>query len=305
MTLRRTVAAAIAGITAIAAAGCGLGEGESSEGVAELIVTRDYGSVPMLEATVEDPPASETVIRLLDRKAEITTRFGGGFVHSIEGIAGEISAGRTRDWFFFVNGVESETGAAEVGVEAGDRIWWDYRDWTDSMRAPAVVGSWPQPFSGSDRAVEVECEGARAPCEAVVDRLSAEGVEARLTEAGDGETDAGPRFVVGPWPALAGDPVAEVLTEEPATSGVFARFEPAAGGARLVVLDERAEPVRRLGRAGLVAALRDGDEPPVWLVTGTDATGVEAAAAVLREETLADRYALATDGSASIPLPAR
>ena len=51
---------------------------------------------------------------MLDREAEITTRYGGGFVQSIDGLEGALDAGRSLDWFFFVNGIESSTGAAEV-----------------------------------------------------------------------------------------------------------------------------------------------------------------------------------------------
>ena len=80
--------AVVAAVLAVATTGCGLGPGESSRGEATLTVTRDYGSEPILEATETDPSESETVIRFLDREAEITTRFGGGFVHSIDGTAG-------------------------------------------------------------------------------------------------------------------------------------------------------------------------------------------------------------------------
>ena len=83
---------------------------------------------------------------MLDREAEIETRYGGGFVQSIEGVAGGTEDGRRLDWFFYVNGIESPVGSAERRVAGGDRIWWDHRDWTDAMRVPAVVGSWPEPF---------------------------------------------------------------------------------------------------------------------------------------------------------------
>ena len=55
---------------------------------ATLTVTRDYGAEVLLEATREDPPESETVMRMLDSEAEIETRYGGGLVQSIEGISG-------------------------------------------------------------------------------------------------------------------------------------------------------------------------------------------------------------------------
>ena len=121
-------------------------------------MTRDYGAETLVdEATDDDPPESETVIRLLDREADITTRYGGGFVQSIDGLAGAERGGRRYDWFFYVNGIESPVGAADVHVHGGDRIWWDYRDWTDAMRVPAVVGSWPEPFA------QASAEGDRQP----------------------------------------------------------------------------------------------------------------------------------------------
>jgi hypothetical protein len=143
----QTVAAALAAAAVFALAACGAGQGETSEGEATLTVTRDYGSVPVLEAQISDPAETDTVMRALDREAEIETRYGGGFVDSIDGVEGSaVEDGRSFDWFFYVNGVESSIGAAEVPVRSGDRIWWDHRDWTDAMRVPAVVGSWPEPF---------------------------------------------------------------------------------------------------------------------------------------------------------------
>ena len=90
--------------------------GRVPEGTATLTVTRDYGTEPMVEASVEDPAESETVLRMLDREADITTRYGGGFVQSIEGVAGEVSRrGGRFDWFFYVNGIESPGRARPTG----------------------------------------------------------------------------------------------------------------------------------------------------------------------------------------------
>ena len=111
-------------------------------------------------------------MRVLDRNAEITTRYGGGFVQSIDGLEAEERVGRSSDWFFYVNGVESPVGAADYPLHGGEAIWWDYRDWSAAMRVPAVVGSWPQPFlggyDGKRHPVAVEClgggRGLRARC---------------------------------------------------------------------------------------------------------------------------------------------
>jgi hypothetical protein len=297
--------AAVAAAVAVATAGCGLGPGEASPGEASLVVTHDYGAEPVLEATESDPAASETVIRFLDREAEISTRYGGGFVQSINGTSGELAGGRSSDWFFFVNGIESPRGGADVSVRGGDRIWWDYRDWTDAMRAPAVVGSWPEPFlqastAADERApVVVDCLGAGEPCDRVGERLEAEGVE--VGEPGD---DGSPRILVGPWARLRGDPVAASLEDDPAASGVFARFEAGAGGWDLVALDERAAEAGRFAEgAGLVAALRRGEEAATWVVTGTDPAGVEAAAGLLDAGDLEQRYAVAVSDGSALALP--
>jgi Domain of unknown function (DUF4430) len=307
---RRAIAAAAALTCAVAAAGCGFGEGDSSEGTAYLTVTRDYGAERMAEATMEDPPESETVMRFLDSEAEITTRYGGGFVQSIEGLDGRAEGAHSFDWFFYVNGIESGVGAADVRVYGGDRVWWDYREWSAAMRVPAVVGSWPEPFlhgsEGKSFPVRVDCLADEEDCSAVADRLEAEGVPASIgTPAARVEGEL-LRVVVGEWEVVRDDSAAAQVEDGPATSGVFCDFEPAGDGSyELVVLDALGEERERLGRGtGLVAAVREGDEQPTWLVTGTDEDGVDAAVDLLDDASLRDRYAVATEGGEEVALPA-
>jgi Domain of unknown function (DUF4430) len=313
----RGLATAAALACAAAAAGCGLGPGPSSRGTATLTVTRDYGSTTMVSAEEADPPASETVLRLLDREAEITTRYGGGFVQSIDGLAGREDGGRRYDWFFYVNGVESPVGAAEVHVHGGDRIWWDYRDWTDAMRVPAVVGSWPQPFArgeekGGSRAVTIGCTGARAPCETAARRLEDAGAKARIRRStGAKPGNRGPALLVGPWAAIRDDAAVDGLRGAPQSNGVFATFKGpirerrhVRGRYHLIGLDVTGSPERDLGPgAGLVAALGTGDGPSTWIATGSDAVGVRRAAELLDGDDLTSRYAVAANGERAIPLP--
>ena len=301
------VAAASCAVAALAS-GCGIGPGPASPGEATLTVTRDYGSERLAEATESDPKESETVIRFLDRETELETRYGGGFVQSIDGLAGTFEDGRSYDWFFYVNGIESPVGSAEVGVLGGDRIWWDYRDWTDAMRVPAVVGSWPEPFlqrSTEDAKrlpVRVECSGDPEPCKTVRDRLADEGVNSATVKPGEAGGQA-MRILVGTWSELGSSPEGKLIDNGPQTSGVFAAFS--ADGSRLQSLDPQANATRTLEEgSGLVAAERDGDDPPVWLVTGTDDKGVAAAAELLESEHLRDRFALAVDPAGELPLPA-
>ena len=79
------VAIALLLFAALAAAGCGLGPGKGLADV-ELTVTRDYGIVHVLHHKLGDVTESDTVMRALERSADISTRYGGGFVQSIEGL---------------------------------------------------------------------------------------------------------------------------------------------------------------------------------------------------------------------------
>jgi Domain of unknown function (DUF4430) len=298
-------AAAVA-LCAVAAAGCGVGSGDD-EGEVELTVSRDFGSEVLVDER-DSISESDTVLRLLDRSTELDTRYGGGFVQSIDGLSGGSSEGRASDWFFYVNGIESPVGSADYELADGDRVWWDYHDWSSAMRVPAVVGSWPEPFhqgfDGKRWGTEVQCVTMETACRTVTDRLTAEKVTAVLAGQINRRDDV-IRVLVGTWVRIRTDPDARLLAGGPEQSGVFARFS---GGRRalLTLLNERAEVAGSLGRrAGLVAALRPDDGPPTWVVTGADAAGVAAAAELLGEP-LRDRFAVATDGSGEpigVPVP--
>jgi hypothetical protein len=302
VTRRRGTAVATALLcAALAIAGCGLGAG-ASVGEVELAVTREYGAVPMLDRTVE-ASESDTVMRVLEGSAEISTRYGGGFVHTIDGVEEAESGGHPHDWFFYVDGVESAVGAAEYPLEGGERIWWDYRDWLATNHVPAVVGSWPAPFAGGyegeRRPVAVECEGGGGACALVRGALRRAGVEPAA-----GTPPGALRILVGPWARLRSDPAARLVEAGPDESGVFAVFEPRGDGYSLVGLDESGRPKRDLGPgAGLVAATRRYDAPPTWAVTGGTAAAVRAAVGLLGAARLRDRYAVAVAGGKDIPLP--
>ncbi len=300
--------AAAALFCAIAASGCGFGPGPSATGEADLQVTRDFGTVPMVAAAVEDPNASDTVIRALDENADVETSYGGNFVDSIDGYAGSAAGGGDQDWFFFVNGYYSDVGAGETQVAPGDRIWWDYRYWAAAYRVPAVVGSWPEPFlhgyDGDRPPTVVQCLTAREACDAVAAALADQGVEAGVEEPAEPQRRADAlRVLVGPWRALRGDAAARQVESGPGTSGVYAEFASCPGGYRLTIDDSRGRPAGQLSGAGLIAAVRDGEDQPTWLVTGTDDAAVAAASLQLGADALRDRYAVAFDGGTALPVP--
>jgi Domain of unknown function (DUF4430) len=117
------------------------GGATEEQGRAELWVTRDRGAEVLLQRTV---PAGLTVLQALRREADVETRYGGRFVQAINGLEGSLSGG--RDWFFFVNGVAADRGAAEYRLRAGETVWWDYRAWEGDKEVAVVVGAFPEPF---------------------------------------------------------------------------------------------------------------------------------------------------------------
>ena len=289
-------------------AGCGFGAGEST-GDVTLTVTRDFGSAALHEG-IDQEKASEgdTVMRLLQRKYDVQTRFGGGFVQEIDGVAGGRDSGRRADWFYYVNGIEAPVGAAERRVSAGERVWWDHHAWDAAQRVPAVVGSFPEPFKtgleGKRFPVKLVCAGdEERSCDEVQSRLEDAGVKSlsRATlEQSAGEEVL--RVVVGRWVDVRRDPVARRLERGPQTSGVFARTTPT--GDSIVLLDEDGQLVRTLrAGGGLVAATSVQAQAPTWVVTGTDDVGVAAATAALTSERLDQHFALAIDAGQDVPLP--
>ncbi len=131
--------------------GCG---GQATHGTATLWVTRDRGAHVLLARSV---PAGETAMQALTRAVKLKTRYGGRYVQGIDGVEGSLSA--RRDWFYFVNGIAPDKGAAEVRLQPGDVEWWDYRSWGDGKEVPVVVGAFPEPFLHGGRPAVVVGSG--------------------------------------------------------------------------------------------------------------------------------------------------
>jgi Domain of unknown function (DUF4430) len=303
-----TRALAVLALCAALLAGCGLGAGDEREGGAVLRVTRDFGHAALGFARLDTLREDQTVMRFLRSEFDVETRFGGRFVQSIDGLEGAGPAGR-RDWFFFVNGIESDTGAAEFELSPGDRVQWDHRRWDTAMRVPAIVGAFPEPFlngvGGERRPVRVECDDVQArPCRQAKQALDDVGVPTSSSSLGAPGTETVTRLVVARWPRSRIVRGAPTLEEGPQESGVFARF--ADDGRALELLDEDGR-VARTARPGdgtaLVAALRPRADELVWLVTALDREGLVAGVAALEEDRLRDAFAVAVTGQTVEKLP--
>jgi Domain of unknown function (DUF4430) len=300
---RPALAAVAAILAATVVAGCGLGPGPGTSNVS-LTITRGFGSRQVGAVTDSKVPGSETVMRMLERSFNVQTRYGGGFVESINGLSGNSSR---FDWFYYVNGIEAAVGAASTAVHHGDRIWWDLHDWSVTDTVPAVVGSFPEPFlhgtAGRRYPTTVQCApDSTSACATVTDALSKEGVPVASQTFGTGSGTDSLNVLVGSWHELRQVLAADLIDHGPASSGVYARF--ASGGSQLQLLNPRGAVVRTLGAdAGLVAATADHGATPTWVVTGTDSAGVLAAAQALTPTRLHDDFALAISGGSDLPIP--
>ena len=297
------VALALAGL----AGGCGPGAGSSPDTV-RLTVTDGFGSRTLVENPRPEVDGSDTVMRLLQRNAKVRTRFGGGFVQAIGGLSGGRSGGRPVDWFFYVNGVLAEEGAAATNVRAGDRVWWDRRDWGVTNAVRAVVGSFPEPFvhgiDGERVATRIECDqDVDAACDVVQKKLISLGVSPGKSLPGTEGGRENLRVIVGLWPRIREDRALLQLEKGPRESGVYARV--AKDGRSIEALDARGRVRASLGAgSGLIAATRWREDLPTWVITGTDAAGVAEAARAFDESVLGEKFALAISNSLPVPLPA-
>jgi Domain of unknown function (DUF4430) len=290
---------------AVGLGGCGLGAGpvRGREG-AQLSVTRDFGRQQITMASVAKVRESDTVMRLLQSKAKTTTRYGGRFVQSINGLSGTQSGG-PHDWFYFVNGTEAPIGAAARRLKPGDVVQWDYRNWQATPHVPAIVGAFPEPFAhgqeGTRYPTRIECANGENACSAVQDALDAADVPAGTGALGSEARGGLFRIQVGPWSVLRQIQELEPLEKGPDASGVYARFT---GPHSLQLLDASGRAVRQAPPGtGLVAAIIPKDQQPLWVVTGVDEAGVARAAALLSQAKLRNAYAIAATPSGPLRLP--
>jgi hypothetical protein len=301
----RTAIAAVA--VALGCAGCGFGPGVAAKGV-DVRVTENFGTQKL--GQVQESKVNGTVMQALQRSFKVSTAYGGGFVESINGHSG--NKGNEVDWFYYVNGIQAAKGAASTQLHKGDHVWWDVHDYRATDSVPAVVGSFPEPFTngvgGQRYPTIVECvDGKSMPCQTVTKELSSFKIPISQGGVGYGSGNDSIGVVVGPWKQIDGELAAELIKFGPGASGVYARF--VGDGSKLELLGADGKVAKTFGPdTGLVAAVNgngggNSNAVPSWLITGTDAAGVAAAAKALTPARLANRFALVVHGGTAYPVP--
>ena len=304
MSRLRVRAALGALATTLACAGCGFGPGAGSSAVS-LRVTENFGSTPIKTVDPAKVTGSETDMQLLEHHFSVKTRYGGGFVESIDGHSG---TSHRYDWFYYVNGIQAKKGAAATNVDKGDHIWFDLHDWAATESIPDVVGSFPEPFlsgtGGQRYPSTIECGShVKAACSVVSREFRHLHIPLSPAGLGYGSGTDSLSINVGTWKQLSPQVAAELVKYGPGASGVYAHFS--SNGRRIMLDNEAGKVVRTLGPdSGLIAAVGDAQAAvPTWLVAGTDPAGVMAAARAVTPQALADHFALAVHGSTRYPVP--
>lgn len=291
---------ALLGVTA-GLAGCGFGPGDQI-GSSRVIVTRDYGMVSMYDEVLPVRESDDAMRLLTDLSAEVGTSYGGGFVDSIDGYGSGSKQGVETDWFFFVDGTESPVGALEARVAPGETVWWDRRDWSQTMHVPAVVGSWPRPFGQDSPTVSVAClMSVRRACQGVVEDLRGTGSRVVVGRRSEGPL----RVLIGPWREVRRDRLASSLERGPSASGVYATFAESGGEWLVSALDSSGRSVGGPWKSGIVAALSGNAQSVTWVVSGSDEASVPTG---LLSADLEQRYAVLYRGgtdSGAVGVPVR
>ena len=244
-------------------------------------------------------------MRVLEGNAEISTRYGGGFVQSIDGVEEAERGGRSLRLVLLRRRGRVADRRRRL-LAAGRRA--------DLVGLPRLVGDRPRARRGRFLAGAVRRRLRRqaAPGGGRV-RGRGRGLRGRCagrwrrpaSTLAAGSPDGAIRVLVGPWARLRSDPAAALIEAGPAGKRRLRRLR-AGAAAGYCGRPRRGRRGRRAPSAptpGLVAATRRYEAPPVWVVTGGDAAGVQAAAGLLDAADLRDHYAVASEDGKETPLP--
>ena len=239
-----------------------------------LTVTRDFGAEPLLAPVSDGVTEADTVMRVLERNADIETRYGGGFVQAIDGLEAEEGGdGGPSDWFFYVNGVESTVGRGRLlaARRRGDLVGLPPLGGGDAgarrgrLLAAAVRRRLRRRAPPGLRGLHGR---RRRPAGSCASGSGAAGVSHRRRRA--------PTARSGSWSAPGGgsraDPAAAQIGRGPQAERRLrqARRRRAAAARCRASTKPAARRATSGPDAGLVAATRRYEAPPTWVVTGCD-----------------------------------
>lgn len=281
-----------------------------------VAVTRDFGNTLLLDKTL-DLPEQCNALEALQSAAQVQTAYGGGFVKDINGLksGGKNSSSSKQDWFVFINGLLANTGALDYALNPGDIQQWDFHTWSFQQMVPAVTGHFPRPFiqgyGGKTRPTVIAFNplfrDEAGDLQKLLVQLQASGVTLVEIAALSGKEKEESNIILIDLPDNG--PAGE-LNQNWRRLGFFAHCE----NKNLLALTAEGRLQQQYSAGtGWVQATQNPWNPNgtgacenvAWLVTGTDAAGVRAAARSLIENpaTMEFSSAFIVTGSELIRLP--
>jgi hypothetical protein len=277
-----------------------------------LVITRDFGQKVLLdkEAAIG---GNSSVIDVLKANTDVTTKYDGSYVESIQGLKSHsgIIAGNS-DWFYYINGICSDAGAGDYTLRPGEVIWWDYHAWKGTgFVNSAVIGCYPEPFKhgyrGGAAATVVMSSASSLNLAAEAEKaLKAQDVSVTRTDLNNNllEKRSSPVIVIGTWEELKSLAYLNQINSACRKTGTGVHFTDTS----LELLDLGGNPARTLNQgAGVITATGTGlgDKNPVWIVAGTDQAGLEQAINLLTKNPgrIARFYSTAVAAGEVIRLP--
>jgi hypothetical protein len=259
-----------------------------------LVVSRDFGGEVLRDVVVPAGDGTDA-LRVLAENAEVETSYGGEFVAGIEGLSSSFGSGTEgpADWFYWVDGVMGDVGAADTKLKGGETVWWDYHRWASAMVVPLALHAFPRPYAG--RPLEVT---AAADVAGLGDWAAANGLELNARRP---LTDRAPE----------GGLVLATAAEAARTPWVLELLDAAHSGIQVVrVEDGELQAVSPDGEAGPLAtavaqpALNvDSPGRPFLVVLGATAADLESFLPALTAESASAAVALALVDGQLVNLP--
>ena len=247
-------------------------------------VSRDFGNPPLVEKTV--PYNAWPVLDFLNGVATVETACGGAFVERINGIPGTKDRSAGRAWQYYVNGMIAQVGAKAYRPAPGDVMVWDFHPWEGVRQVQALIGCYPQPFTGSTRDGSAPCrilfsDAAHGKARELAASLVRHGApEVRVQPLSSAElSDGVPAVLIGPWDEISRVPAVRTAVAHGDRCGLFVECD----GTGMRVLDLKRKSRASYTKAGALIAVAGGvSRPaPLWFVTGTDTASACLAADIL------------------------
>ncbi|MED1782247.1 DUF4430 domain-containing protein [Brevibacillus fortis] len=258
---------------------------EGTESFANILITKDFGQETVLSNQVPVKDGDTVMDILKNSGVTITTSYNGGFVDSIGGIASQYRSGDSTskkvDWFYYVNGLLADVGAAEYPVFSGDQIWWDYHSWEHAIQTSALVGHYPHPFIkglGEEPAsplLIMYTTGYEQQAKQLVASLKTIRPDVKEPVVWDEQqfSSENALILVGDTKSISQSQNVVAIFEQRASHGLYADVK--VDGIQLY--DQTGKPVYVHNQSGtglLASTLNAATRLPIWIVTGTDEAGI-------------------------------